>query len=360
MKRFAQMSGIAKQRGAALLVMAVVIIMTLSVVYLSQRSANKTQQEKTASINAKLMSARDGLMGIALSWRNANFVGRLPYPDRPDDPLQFDGRGDCVGAPTAMQLIGRFPFRGDDGCGAANEFGLNVGESINPLQNPNALHYVVSSNLSNANLLNPVTVLASPNWLTVYDVNGAVLAQRAAFVVIHPGNALAGQNRASATADAAQFLDQITIPVQGTINHADVNSNPNPFGPRFVVAPAGNTFNDTVVYMSAEEFLRKIEWSYLGQVQRQIRALIPPAPAPASYPADITTDAAWTGVPVNWRTNWTYQVRPDCITGVDVTGCGQPGGIEYPPASGLFHDAVVFSNLAALGFGGIGQFFAFP
>ena len=313
MKRFQKNISMRKQRGAALLILAVILILTVTLVMMGKKSRNADKLHQQATVNKILQDAKEALITIAIS--HTTNPGALPYPDRFGDSI-FDGGGDCNGQ-TAVAvnlplrlvtpnnpLLGRFPHL-DQAANAGGGGCTFIPIAHDMTQSPYPLHYVVSENLVEYNVTTtPATtnninanVLTDPDlpsgWLTVFDGNGITLSNQVAFIIFYPGPPVAGQNRAPAGANAAQFLESFTVPGIGVVN------NSNPISGNYVSANETATFNDKLVYVTANDLMRRVELTRIMNVMAA--NLTPPYPAtlPAAAPFNTAPLTNWLGAGTN-------------------------------------------------------------
>jgi hypothetical protein len=205
------------QKGSVIVVMAfmVSLLATYAVVrMLNQNTLQIMQQEKTMQ---SLNEAKNALIAWAVS--NRDHPGQLPFPDRNGEAIpNYDGTSDCNSPTSVFQysfLIGQLPVLG------RNNPCITPQENISPQLHDaygNRFWYAVSRNLVHKYelpdgdpIINP-SIISNPiyPWLRVVDRNGALISDRVAVVIIAPGNAHAGQNRAGA-ANINQYLDAVTI-----------------------------------------------------------------------------------------------------------------------------------------------------
>ena len=276
----------ARQRGAALLVILVLLITGGAYLLVSQlnRVSGRIDAEKKTA--AALAQAKEALIGWAVG--NLTTPGMLPYPDRRDDG-QYDGLSDCPAAgvaTSAILLLGKIPQ-----VGSANPcvvpwtaLGLDVVDGAGEV-----LWYAVSRNLVSSFGVAPVInpgIINSPTfpWLVVRDPLGNIINDRVAFVLIAPGPALPGQNRTvpptpGLPPSAAQFLEGILA-----VSNADFDgaydtgapclpaTPPTPMCEDFVMSEpwpstTAPTFNDRLLYVTIGELMPLIE----QRVAREVR-----------------------------------------------------------------------------------------
>jgi hypothetical protein len=265
------------QQGAAMLLMAFVMAMLAMFVLfkmLNKTSLQTIQQEKTMQ---NLNRAKNDILAMAVNNPDDDqmglvypeHIGQFPFPDRSDDG-DYDGTSDCNSPTSVFQyafLIGQLPVSG------RNNPCIQPQKKMSPQLTDaygNRLWYAVSRNLvhkyespENDPVINP-SLISAPTypWLKVLDRNGAVLSDRVAVVILAPGNAMGGQNRAGAAA-ANQFLDSISIsgtpysnsdydtPDEDFILGEDTRymSDSNPLVGRPYL------FNDQLVYITIDELM---------------------------------------------------------------------------------------------------------
>lgn len=345
-----------RQAGVALIVFAVVLILTVSVVVITGISQNSRKLEQQRHINELLGKAKEAIAAIAIS--NTELPGKIPYPVRSGGG-GFDGSGDCIssGAVSLNYLLGRLPTRREQGCGDV-EFGLDLEQSQLPGEAMFALHYAISVNLaehpegSDQNLINANVVTENANWLSLWDENGQLISNRIAFIVFYPGPVIAGQDRSNPNAEATEYLDQFNVPGQGVISNAVSDL-------RYVRAPVSATFNDQLVYMTVDELMSRVEARVFAEMRTYLESFITPA---NGFPADFSAVSAapyleqwrtmtnqFSELTANYAPSVTFQLSSTCIAG-DTSGCGvdDAGDIEWPGGSGNLYDVVVTSTVPAL------------
>jgi hypothetical protein len=273
-----------RQRGAALIVAMVILVLLASAVLLDRLnaavapSASRDPASATALANAKQAL-------IAWAATHPNTPGLLPFPDRNEDGT-YDGVADCVspGTIAAGHLLGRFPIRGEQtASGCVADFDMSV-EVVDSGGAP--LWYAVSRNLvggGGGGPINPdIGELAAQPWITVRDQNGAIISNRVAAVIIAPGPALSGQNRIAIDTDPLveypRYLESITFG-GNTFSNADADGclDDNvgcgtPESEDFIIYPTtADVFNDRLVYITIDELMRAVEDRVLGEAATALR-----------------------------------------------------------------------------------------
>lgn len=277
------------QSGAALMVMLVIMIIGTAVFLVTSLSKVTLNNERNKTASDMLARAKEVVIGYAVNGTGGGQrPGALPNPDRlvpqPEEPATTDGHPNYNGlqddCPGSNACLGRLPWR-------------TLGLSIESPSENDPLGfmpwYAASGNLFdvfvpiNSELLNTDNILHAPNnypapphpWLTVRDMNGNVLSDRVAFILIIPGRPLPGQTRPAASisppvslGDASQYLDSITV--GGTTyknfdgdndfimgdEHRWIN---DPANPGKQIEDATYQFNDKLLYVTIDELMPLIE-----------------------------------------------------------------------------------------------------
>lgn len=294
----------ARQRGAALLVMLVLLITGgayLLVSQLNRGSGRIAAEKKTA---AALAQAKEALIGWAVG--NMSTPGMLPYPDRRAD-TNYDGMSDCpaAGIPTsAGLLLGKFPRVGPENpCLQARSatgvvlphsaLGLDVVDGAGEV-----LWYAVSRNMVSALGAPPVInpdIMNNPQfpWLVVRDQNRTMINNRVAFVLIAPGPPLPGQDRTIPPPPTPPPLPREFLEGIGVVTNADFDGTFDVGGPcpssmceDFVMSEpwpsiTAPTFNDRLLYVTIDELMPLIEQRVAREVRQTLRnfGALPPAAA---------------------------------------------------------------------------------
>jgi len=232
------------QRGAALMVMLVILIIGASAFLVSSLNSSKVKSARQTSSSIVLAKAKDALIGYALSYGDTHtgeMYGYLPCPD-PDGTNGSNGEGSSETCGNKnVSAIGRLPWK---------TLGLN------PLRDGEGecLWYAVSGTYKN----NPKTDLM--NWdnrglLEVLDTTGNIAAQDVVAVIFSPGSAQENQNRApnntapicGGNYTATNYLDS-----NGTINNGTVSSSPNVTS-QFKLAGSTGQINDQILFITRQE-----------------------------------------------------------------------------------------------------------
>lgn len=299
-----------RERGAALLI--ILTIIGLGAAYFLVSALNKANQqiERDRITAAALAQAKDALIGYAVA--NMATPGGLPFPDRNNDG-NYDGSGDCVtsGFNSALHLLGKWPSYQEQGCGTpVSAFGIPLADSYGE-----TLWYAVSGNLvKSASGGGNYTVINSSiatGWFTVVNAQGAVLTNRAAAVILAPGGVVQAQTRAGAAPTANQFLESAII---GGITYTNFVIEAGDTG--FVSRNADDTFNDRLLYITADELMASVT----KRVAQELKQLLD---ASGAYPGAA---AGFPVLPPWFSTNWlpvtTYTQVSAAQATLSFTGCG--------------------------------------
>lgn len=257
------------QNGAVLILMAFIIAIAATVYLVKSYAPNSIRAEQDKRTYLALNAAKKAL--IAWSAGHLYHPGQMPFPDRNTDG-NYDGVSDCNSPTSTFNysfLIGQLPVYGQNNPCTAPQFG--VGDDYRDAQG-NRLWYAVSRNLVHKYespaadpIINP-SIANSLSWLVVRDRNGQVISNRVAVVIIAPGNALSGQNRAGAAPDASQYLDSVNIGA----NHYS-NANYDRHDEDFIIGQDSRDvteadtsvtkpyyFNDKLVYITIDELMAAV------------------------------------------------------------------------------------------------------
>ena len=270
-----------KQKGVTLILITFIIALVATAYLLRANDPTRLRVEQDRRTYLALSHAKQALIARAVS--HENYPGQFPYPDRREvvNP-NYDGKSDCPPSNTAFLipnsyglLIGQLPISGQD---APCDILLNgLGEDFRDAQG-NRLWYAVSRNLvhhyeffltdpSSNPVINP-NIISNPNypWLTLLDRNGALISNRVAVVLIAPGNALTGQNRAGVAPTVNNFLDTFQIGAS-VFSNADYDSADE----NFIIGQDSRDlgdldnsvtkpyyFNDKLVYITIDELMHAI------------------------------------------------------------------------------------------------------
>ena len=268
------------QRGAALLIMLVTLVLLTSAVLLHRLNAAAIPAPSRDSESVKsLAKAKSAL--IAWAATHPDTPGLLPFPDRNDDGTpNYDGEGDCVnaGAIASTHLLGSFPVRGEQsGCATIVAMSLEAIDSSGE-----RLWYAVSRNLVRGGGGGPVNPdigeLATQPWITVRDQAGAIISNRVAAVIIAPGPAIGAQSRTGSAPAPGNYLDSMTVGVD-TFDNADADGCRDddvgcviPGEDFFILPNSTASFNDRLTFITVDELMRAVEDRVLGETANALKS----------------------------------------------------------------------------------------
>lgn len=307
-----------KQGGAAFIVMLVILIMGVTIYLVSSLSKVTLQTARNEKSSDLLSQAKDVVIGYALNGTGSSQrPGDLMIPDvlssTETPPFNYDGvtEGGCldaskmgsspipglpvIGTGTNMRCLGRLPWKSismpipsptdNDPTGFMPWYAVSANlvdpacVSTTAICSYNPLHYGLNSEILNA---------APPPhpWLTVRDMNGNVLSNRVAFVIIIPGPPLPGQSRPPSPnlGGANQYLDSITVPatctapcIPGTYSNADMDDDYIMGDEHRWISNAGAqiddpsyNFNDKLLYVTIDDLMPLIE----KRIAREVKSCL--------------------------------------------------------------------------------------
>jgi hypothetical protein len=226
-----KVSSARRQRGAALIVFATVLVLgalSMLVASLNRATGITERDKKTAEALAQAKAAL-----IARAVTDANMPGSLPCPDLVTTfgtNVPNDGIADMLVGNNCPSYIGRLPWR---------TLGLpdlrdGSGER---------LWYALSTNFRDDDSAQPLNS-DTPGQLTLKDPAGNTIESNVVAIVFAPGPVVGNQLRDAANADnVANFLE-------GENANGDTT---------YVSGPATNAFNDRLMAISGDSLLPQVE-----------------------------------------------------------------------------------------------------
>ena len=246
-----------KQKGAALIIFAVIFALAATAFLISQLDASGVKIERDKKTALALAEAKSALIGSVVSINNIAVPGYLPNPDLKLG-ASVEGRQALSFGAVDISLIGKFPWR-------------DLG--VSPLRDGwnECLWYIVSGRFKNS----PST--AEFNWdtlgqITVIDGAGNIIASNLVALIISPGALLSGQDRQLGATDTPQcggnydvrnYLDSHSSlnAVAGEVNYfagsALNRQAPNTDVKKFVLAK-NDFYNDQFSFVTADEVFRPL------------------------------------------------------------------------------------------------------
>lgn len=303
------------QRGVTLMLMLVILILgsvTFLVTSLSKATLSLERNRQSSDLLAK---SKEAVLGYLVGGGSAHTPGWMSPPDVLDklsatekladgvtQGSNYDGQWEAgcfntlnagntppytplTTTPANMKCLGRLPWKG---------LGLSLGNTSenDPLGTMPWIAY--SSNLMNSTQpINSELLNVTTNWLTVRDMNGNVLSNRVAFLIIIPGTPLAGQTRPlpPSLGGPQQYLDSITVPAgcaapcqPGTYSNFDLAAHDpfingfimgeehrwidDPANPGKQIEDSTYQFNDKLLYVTIDELMPLIEKRIAREVKQ--------------------------------------------------------------------------------------------
>lgn len=238
-------SGKIRQRGVALMVMLVVVIMGIAAALTSSLGSTALKNEQQRKTAEALAQAKDALIGYAITYgdTHSGYVhGYLPCPD-PNGTgygANDEGSSETCGSKD-VSVIGRLPWK-------------TLGLPALLDGNGECLWYAVSGTYKNNPMSDKMMNHDTPGRFEILDSSGAIVAQNVVAVVFAPGTPLGAQNRApdgTAPVCGGNYTPSNYLDNDGTINNAAVS------GAIDAVSQIrlGNSalLNDRMIYITRED-----------------------------------------------------------------------------------------------------------
>jgi len=213
-----------RQRGAALFLVLLLIVVGAGIAFVSQLKSAEVELEAQRKTAAALAEAKQALIGWALLDNGGGTVnpGRLPCPDQDRD-------GDAEGAACAAPYIGWLPRETldmDDMRDGAAEM----------------LWYVVDSNFRSGNA--PLNTAMLSSTAPALRLNGVPVVA----VVFAPHGVLSSLSQSRPAG----------VPVQSTLVYPNYLESFAASGPSVTTAPPSSTFNDHLIGITPRELFTPV------------------------------------------------------------------------------------------------------
>jgi type II secretory pathway pseudopilin PulG len=227
-----------KQRGAALMVMLIIMVLGLAAFLVSALNSSSVQVERNKKTADALAQAKNALLAYAVS--DTNRPGDLPCPDANNDGVAVPV-DDYVGN-SCVSLIGRLPWRTLGLPDLRDSDGERLWYAISDPFNPNA-----------ANALNSDTV-------GILTVNGNIAAANVIAIVFSPGHPLPGQVRSASNINMpSAFLESVvTTPTV----YRQLTPNDLPRG--------AYTYNDQLLMITHDDVFPSVEKAVAKQFKNLV------------------------------------------------------------------------------------------
>lgn len=243
------------QRGAAFIVMLVVMVLGVTTILVTSLSSTGLKIERDAKTAEALAQAKDALIGLAaidVDLANHHYPGSLPCPDTDDD-----GASDAGGVNDCPRYIGRLPWK---------TLGLpdlrdGAGER---------LWYALSRNVRRYASVRPLNS-DKPGTL---NIAGTFSANNQIAIVFAPGATIGDQNRSSSDT-AACVTTGTTIArslcatnyLEGSNDDLNTGASPNL---NFQSSDSAIPFNDQLITITHDQLFATVE----KRVAREIKAVL--------------------------------------------------------------------------------------
>ncbi|MGA8863470.1 MAG: hypothetical protein WB444_06645, partial [Gallionella sp.] len=269
--------GRGRQRGAALMVMLVILIIGAAAILIGALSSSALQTERDKTTADELAQARDALIGRAVS--DANLPGGLPCPDSTGN-----GSSDLFSGNDCPNYIGRLPYK---------TLGLpdlrdGSGEELWYALSPNFRDQTPTPHVINSNTLGTLTI------------SGTTTASNVIAIVFAPGAALSGQSRSTTQTAGCTHLKNSPVVANSLCptNYLDGSNNilstAGSINSTYQAAAASSAFNDQMIYITHDQLLQPVEM----RIAREVKNCLDTYAASSSgrYPwAAMDSDMTYTG-----------------------------------------------------------------
>lgn len=238
-----------RQRGQALLVLLVILVVAGSAVFYSFAGPTNSAIERDKITAAALAQAKTALIGYAAS--DPNQPGVLPCPDRDND-----GSADAPCGATGVTAIGRLPWK-------------TLGLSALRDGSGECLWYAVSANFKNSGTSGPSMVNSdSSGTLIVNNTDGTPLYSGSSAVlaiVFAPNGALPDQGQDRSPSSTAVCGGNTTV-----ANYLENGNQNGAVTDIFVSGQVTSTFNDELLPITSEALFSVV----ILRVIREMRAVL--------------------------------------------------------------------------------------
>jgi hypothetical protein len=263
------------QRGAALLALLAVAVMTFGYVLASRLNAASqfvaANRDHNAQVLAQAKRALIGWMVLNAASNDGN-PGRLPCPEALANFADTTETSQGVAAPNCtLPAVGRLPWRT-----------LGLEKLVDSAGEP--LWYVVSPGWALPSSTGTLTINSDSVGQLTIDGNEAVA------LVIAPGAVMVAQAGSGCTAWTQSRPREATGVQPDLRNYLECENANSPADTSFVGQRTGVTFNDQVLRISAAELIPRLEPVIVERMQRQIA----PSMKSAAY-----TSTVYSGLPAS-------------------------------------------------------------
>lgn len=224
---------IRNQRGGAMLVMLVILVMGITAVFVTSLSSAAIRNQRNQSTAEVLALAREALIGSALS--DTKLPGSMPCPDIGGTGINVanDGIADGLSGAACPNYLGRLPWKtlklSDLRDGSGERLWYALSPNFRPQTSPN-------------HTLNSDT----PGTL---GVSGNITASDVVAIIFAPGRPLSGQVRTTANENTySHYLESV---VTSPSNFQKLTPNDQ--------AGGVSTYNDQMVFITYADLMPMVE-----------------------------------------------------------------------------------------------------
>lgn len=234
--------GRSKQRGVALLIMLVILVVGIAAVLVNSLTSSTVKMARQETTVAALAQAKDALIGRAIA--DATSPGSLPCPDTDDD-----GSAELFSGTNCPSYIGRLPW----GTLGLPDLRDGSGERLWYALSPNFRDHtsVASINSDSQGTLN---------------ITGTTTASNVIAIVFAPGPALSTQNQSRSsintitctTLSNASKAENLcaTNYLEGSNPNLSTATTPNT---AYQTAAASSAFNDQMIFITHDQLFAAVE-----------------------------------------------------------------------------------------------------
>jgi len=247
-----------RQRGLALVVMAVMVVLGATYVVIAQLDPVGRRLDQDRASLVALKDAKEALVGYAVNATETFMSQQIPHPGGlPCPDTDNDGVAEAA-CTTPNSRIGRLPWK-------------TLGASDLRDARGERLWYALSANFRNASGV----VINSDTAGTLTVKNGSVdQATNAVAVLFAPGNAIQGQSRSTSEQNLVQMY------LEGRNNYAMDASATN--DDIFDTADSSDVFNDKLAVLTIADLMGPVEASVASRLQSLAKYYIYNPTNPAS------------------------------------------------------------------------------
>jgi len=233
MTHYAHSVRIQRQRGGAMLVMLVILVIGITTAFVTNLSSTAINNKRNQTTADALEQAKEALIGNAVT--DANLPGSLPCPDisNTSPNIANDGVADMLSGNACPNYLGRLPWKtlklSDMRDGAGERLWYALSPNFRPQTSP--IHTLNSD---------------TPGTLSV---SGNVTATDIVAVIFAPGRPLNGQVRSTANENTyAHYLESV---VTSPSHYQKLTPNDQ--------ADGASTYNDQMVFITYGDLMPLVE-----------------------------------------------------------------------------------------------------